>query len=268
MRLALIAIPIGLLVAGAAAAPAAFSHKLHVGEQEVPCKNCHDLKADGLPTLKTKGCNKCHEEGPPAYQGPTAQRLKAAFPHGKHAAKLECAGCHQDVLDDAHPGDRPLVARAQCSSCHQEKKVLLQEESCATCHGKDVRLVRPADHNGAWLKRHGDDSQWRVMGEHGKTCADCHRCSSCKSCHDQQAPQDHNGLWRARAHGLSAEWDRDRCKVCHQSGTCVRCHTTTAPMNHNAGWRQLHGAVAGARSNETCNVCHQTGWCAACHAGR
>ena len=35
-----------------------------------------------------QACAKCHEEGPPAYKGPTAQRLKAAFPHGKHAAKL------------------------------------------------------------------------------------------------------------------------------------------------------------------------------------
>jgi c(7)-type cytochrome triheme protein len=266
-RLSLLALPVALLGA-AAAAPAAFSHKLHVGEQEVPCKSCHDLKPEGLPTLKTKGCGKCHEDGPPAYKGPTALKLKVAFPHSKHSAKLECATCHKDVLEDRHDGKLPLVAPKQCASCHAEKDVALPAAACARCHGTDIRLTRPADHDGSWTKRHGVESGWRVYDQHGKTCTDCHRTSTCRSCHNQQAPADHNGLWRARTHGLGAEWDRDRCKACHETGTCIRCHQSTPPMNHTGAWRQTHALVAGSTSNDTCNACHQAGWCAACHAGR
>ena len=266
MRLALLALSLPL--AAAAAAPVAFSHKIHVGDQEVPCKSCHDLKADGLPPLKTKGCTKCHEDGPPAYQGPTARKLKAQFPHKAHADKLECASCHKDVLADGHDGSQPLLARAECSRCHAEKKVTVAEGTCARCHGADLKTVRPADHDATWKVRHGAVSKWRGYGDHGTSCNGCHSPATCTSCHAENAPRDHNGLWRVRAHGLSAEWDRDRCKTCHETGTCIRCHSTTPPMNHNGAWKQTHGLVAGSRVNDTCNVCHRAAECAACHSGR
>jgi hypothetical protein len=262
--MALLALPL----VGAAAAPAPFSHKLHVGEQEAPCKTCHDLKAEGLPALKTKSCGKCHEDGAPAYRGPTALRLKVQFPHSRHAAKLSCDTCHEDVLSDAHDGNEPLLDQRRCAACHGEREIPVPPLACARCHGADVRLARPADHDIAWTKLHGSQSQWRVSGQHGKACADCHRPATCRSCHDQQAPADHTGLWRVRLHGSAAGWDRDRCKACHETSSCTRCHQTTPPMSHTASWRQTHGVVAGVRGNDTCNVCHQASWCAACHSQR
>jgi len=267
-RYALIAgLPLALLGAAAAAKP--FSHKLHVEEQEIPCKSCHDLtKAEGLPTLKTKGCLKCHDEGAPPYEGPTYRKLDLKFPHAAHAAKMECAECHNDVLDDAPPGAAPLTDPKACFGCHEARKGWLPLDQCARCHGEDAKRQRPKDHGGAWPERHGEASHQRVWGEHGKSCGDCHRPATCTSCHMTEKPRSHNGLWRVRTHGLAAEWDRDRCLTCHESGTCVRCHQDTKPVNHTAGWLQRHGLVAGARVNETCNVCHQSGWCAKCHAGR
>lgn len=251
-----------------AAAPKPFSHKIHVEAQEMPCQGCHDTKVDP-PALKTKGCNNCHEDGPPPYAGPRSARLsKIKFPHLAHAAKLDCARCHKDVVEEKHAAAQPLVAPTDCAKCHEEKKVAVSMPACARCHGEDLKRARPADHDGAWPLRHGAEAHWRVFGDHGKTCADCHRASTCTSCHLTTEPKSHTGLWRVRTHGKAAGWDRDGCRTCHETGLCVRCHSETKPINHTAGWMQTHGLVAGARTNETCNVCHQTGWCASCHAGR
>ena len=270
VRIALLAsLALALLGAAAAVEDKPFSHKLHVEEQEVPCKSCHDTtQAEGLPTLKTKGCGKCHDDGVPGYQGPTARKLGVQFPHAAHAAKGRCSVCHQDVLDDAHADSAPLTDPKRCFSCHEERSAAVAESECARCHGEDLKRVRPADHDGSWAERHGDASRWRVFDEHGKSCSQCHSPATCTSCHMTQQPKSHNGLWRVRAHGLAAEWDRDRCKTCHTSGQCTQCHRDTKPINHTGGWLQRHGLVAGARSNESCNVCHQSGWCASCHAGR
>ncbi|MBI5544181.1 MAG: cytochrome c3 family protein [Deltaproteobacteria bacterium] len=270
-RMALLAVvPLSLVLVAAApevAGPKPFSHKLHVGEQEMPCKSCHDLKAEGLPALKSKGCGKCHEDGAPQWRKKEAApgQAKVRFPHSKHAEKGECADCHQSVLEDQQPA--PLEAES-CGRCHEEKKVAVNELACAQCHGEDLKRRRPADHDGAWFQRHGEQSQWRALEEHGKSCGDCHRPATCSACHDQQKPRDHNGLWRVRTHGLAAGWDRDRCMTCHQTSTCQRCHADTRPVNHAGNWRLNHGLVAGTVGNETCNVCHQTSWCAACHSGR
>jgi len=253
--------------APAAAAPAAkpFSHKLHVEEQEMECQSCHDTKKPGLPTLKTKGCGMCHDDGPPPYKGPSKRPLDVKFPHQAHA-ELECATCHQDVLEDQHADTAPLVEPVRCFECHQAMKVKVPQNACARCHGEDKRREAPLDHGDAWMQRHGETSRWRVWGEHGTACTDCHQPATCKSCHMTEEPRDHNGLWRVRTHGLAAEWNRDRCMTCHETNICVRCHTDTKPVNHTAGWRKRHGLVAGTKVNQTCNVCHQPGYCAQCHA--
>jgi hypothetical protein len=267
VRLAWLAFPLALLTAAAASAP--FSHKQHVGAEEVPCKTCHDLKAPGTPALKPQACGKCHEDGPPAYPGPFAKKLsQVKSPHAAHAAKAECSDCHSDVLNDAHPSDAPLVSQARCASCHEEKHASVPTLACARCHGVDLKRERPATHDGTWSKGHGEAAKWRVYQEHGRTCTDCHRPSTCTACHSQVEPRDHTGLWRVRTHGPAAEWDRDRCLTCHQSGMCLRCHTKTPPLSHTGSWRQTHGLTAQSAPNATCNVCHQAAWCAACHSGR
>jgi Cytochrome c3 len=204
-RLAVVVLPVALL--GAAAATKPFPHKKHVEEQEIPCQTCHDVKAtEGLPKLKTKGCAKCHEDGPPAYTAPQVRHLaNLQFPHAAHAQKVECAECHKDVIEDRHAAGAPLATRAAGEKCHEEKKVVIAPLACERCHGKDLKRVRPADHDGAWPIEHGKQATWRVWDKHGKTCSECHRPTTCTACHDQQRPRDHTGLWRERAHGLMAQ---------------------------------------------------------------
>lgn len=264
MRLALLAIP--LVLAGADSGPAPFSHKLHVTEQEMPCNSCHDLQAEP-PKLKTKGCTNCHDEEAPPWAKPTSKDLGVEFSHQTHGA-LDCSQCHQAVVEDAQPAGAPLLAPSACWTCHADKKIKLPEAACAKCHGVDAARVVPRDHDGTWRRGHGAAAQWRAFGEHGKTCADCHRPSTCTACHQQEKPMSHTGLWRVRTHGLAAGWERESCKTCHSPGACIRCHSTTRPVNHTAGWIQTHGLAAGGLSNESCNVCHQRSYCARCHSGR
>lgn len=253
---------------GAEPAPKPFPHKQHVAEQEMPCTACHDMKGTPLPTLKTKGCLKCHGDGVPAYAGLDTPKPAVSLPHLAHASKLDCGDCHQAVVEDRHPAKTPLLAPGACGKCHEEKKVKLEMSACAKCHGKDMKREEPASHDGTWRTRHGLDAQWTVFPEHGKDCRECHQPKTCKTCHAEELPRDHTGLWRVRTHGAAAGWDRDRCKTCHETGTCVRCHRDTRPLNHTGMWKQTHGLTAGGRTNETCNVCHRASECAACHAGR
>jgi hypothetical protein len=74
-------------------------------------------------------------------------------------------------------------------------------------------------------------------------------------------------LWRTRAHGISAAWERESCKTCHNSGSCIRCHMSTRPLNHKGAWSSTHGLAAQIDSNRHCAVCHSQAWCTACHDG-
>lgn len=259
------------LAAGKPSKLADFSHQFHIETAEAACKVCHDVStSSGRPVTDfDKGCKSCHEDGYPAYNPlPKLGALAVEFPHRAHAEKMECTVCHSGIPTDKIVAGAPVMGKDRCFACHAEKNVPVSMTACVRCHGENRKLIRPADHGGDWLLRHGSTAAWRIPeGEHGKDCKQCHGKSACTECHDQMAPGDHTGLWRARMHGLAAQWDRDRCKTCHETGTCVRCHQQTEPMNHAGPWKQVHGLVAGSRDSESCAVCHRTSECAACHAG-
>ena len=270
MSRASLALLVLLFAAGPTPAGAAdFSHAAHLA-RGLECAACHEVKsAPARPHLNLEnGCVKCHESGAPQSQPlPTQRHLDAVFPHTAHA-KFACTTCHLGVTDDKiPPGGGPVLTQQQCASCHAEQHVGVSSNACERCHGEDRTKVRPATHGPNWRKTHGAEAAWRTAyDEHGQDCRQCHSKSSCTECHDVMAPTDHTGLWRMQAHGIAAEWDRDRCKTCHETATCVRCHQVTEPMNHAGPWLQLHGLAAGARVSESCSVCHQPAWCAACHA--
>jgi hypothetical protein len=112
---------------------------------------------------------------------------------------------------------------------------------------------------------HGKEARWNRQGGHGERCVLCHQNAACVACHRSESPRSHNGSWRVRMHGISAEWDRDRCKTCHETGACISCHRRTAPITHRGYWASNHGRVAGFESR--CTVCHNSGWCRNCHRG-
>jgi hypothetical protein len=167
---------------------------------------------------------------------------------------------------DSASGDRPGPSAGGGQEGHGPS---LAESRCAACHGRDEARARPAGHLSAGFQRaHGELSRGAEDAGHGRACALCHRRQSCDACHKTTRPADHTALWRLRAHGLAAGWDREACKTCHESGACVRCHRTTRPLNHGAAWRATHGLAAADRLDARCTMCHSPGACARCHAGR
>lgn len=243
-----------------------FSHQPHLGDVGATCADCHDLAAAGLPALKTEACKNCHDPTPAWRLSGHARPLAIKFPHAAHVAGLECKQCHAGIPEDKIVDGAPAVEQADCTSCHTEVGVVVDERSCRACHGVDSRRIVPRDHRAAWLARHGREARWRVFEDHGRDCQLCHRADACVACHGERQPRDHSALWRVRMHGEAASWDRDRCKTCHETGVCERCHQTSEPVSHRGAWRKNHGFVASGFAGN-CTVCHQQAWCISCHRG-
>lgn len=142
--------------------PIAFSHRKHVMEQGLVCKNCH-LGAStqiyaGIPQTDT--CVNCHvillrikpaklvgkpelaklkqyivsSQGIPWHQVYTEPGY-IFFSHRRHVAvaKLECAKCHGDIAHLNAPPTRVLVTQSMnwCVSCHQQRHA---SQDCISCH--------------------------------------------------------------------------------------------------------------------------------------
>ncbi len=247
-----------------------FSHQLHLSEDiGAQCSDCHGSGAKTELAPTEERCGQCHESAmlPLLAKSSSARPLRLEFSHELHAQSFSCEECHKGVNEDLPPvSGMPTMNFSDCSACHRENGIEVDEKNCTACHGKDRRKLKPEDHKASWLARHGVESQWRVFDDHGQQCTLCHRSQACVACHRQRKPADHNGLWRMRLHGRQADWDRERCKTCHESGTCIRCHKDTKPSNHIGSWRYLHGKAAPSGLSANCRVCHQPGYCASCHA--
>lgn len=249
--------------------PASFDHAMHL-EEGAECSGCHVAAqgADSM-TVNKEACLDCHDDGAPAYSLAARSRdLKAAFPHKLHAESLECGDCHGAIPKNEVKAGEPVMGFDRCAECHTENDVTIEAGNCNACHGKNMKLEKPDDHQGLWLKLHGDESTWRVFDEHGKDCKACHGTDACSSCHKENRPSSHTGLWRMRGHGLAAGWERESCKTCHETGTCVRCHKETKPLSHRGAWDSFHGFAAESTGNEHCATCHSPGECAQCHANQ
>jgi len=247
-----------------------FSHETHLGE-DLECDACHDLGGEGkAASLKLGGCEDCHDDGVPGTRlAAEARPLKMRFPHAAHVEAAECKDCHAATMADEQKAGEPVMELGRCISCHQENGVETPESACQTCHGVDQRRVEPSSHDRAWQERHGRESRWSVVADHGEDCYDCHARDACRRCHTQTRPRSHTGLWRMRVHGTAASWDRSACQTCHETGTCISCHSRTAPLNHRGPWTATHGLVAGSRTDERCTTCHIAAQdCIRCHSGR
>ncbi|MEI7900633.1 MAG: cytochrome c3 family protein [bacterium] len=277
----------------------AFSHQLHVTENEMACKDCHGKMTDGhfsaaghkackechgdwmdTQEINAKTCGMCHKVkdiGKISQAEPTnaVAKVSGVFLHTA-ALTNRCADCHGALFDKK----QKLVLKLT-----PKEKIRIREKahrwgmSCAACHEDMDPKTPPPSHQKNWTRRHG------AMGTlPDSTCGMCHSKESCRECHQVTQPASHNDLWRLRTHGIQAAWDRERCLVCHQQDFCTACHLDTRPKSHNAGWGKSHcmNCHPSKSTGTGCTLCHETdlgshpnphtaGWrkrhCFACHEG-
>lgn len=134
--------------------PINFSHKVHAGDNEVPCLYCHVYaersRHSGAPAVqRCMGCHKIIKTDSPEIQklreywddNEPVPWIKVHnlpdyvyFPHKRHVlAKVDCKECHGDVVN------MPVLERVSslkmgwCLKCHKAKEVK-NGLDCWTCH--------------------------------------------------------------------------------------------------------------------------------------
>jgi c(7)-type cytochrome triheme protein len=138
--------------------PIAFNHAIHVGEEKIPCTDCHVGAETGthatLPALSR--CLLCHmkpqgdepnerervvrelasQRTPVKWIQVTRNAGHVYFSHRAHVtlAKMPCADCHGDVAAWEAPPTSPnqaLRSMDACLACHRAQGASTE---CATCH--------------------------------------------------------------------------------------------------------------------------------------
>jgi len=132
--------------------PIAFSHKVHAGDNGIPCLFCHRYASKstvaGIPAVAD--CRSCH-----LFIARDAQEIKKLmeywgkkepipwvrvygvpdhvyFPHMMHIrAGLVCAGCHGEVAAMVRITRSVKLKMGWCLNCHRQHKASID---CWTCH--------------------------------------------------------------------------------------------------------------------------------------
>lgn len=246
-----------------------FSHKNHVTDQGLECKDCHEGGGDGAkagaPNLEV--CATCHEDADKYTASakkaiedwPSLKALPAdgKFSHANHAkADVACKACHGAVEKSNRISTSNMPTERICLDCHETKG---SPTDCATCHSQLKKDTAPPDHKDAWEIMHGKASEDMVRG--GR-CYRCHPRSDCLSCHENKKPSNHTVSWRNMGHGLQSQIDRNNCQTCHRTDFCIACHKQSTPRSHVGNWGDRHcfGChVTSGGDIQSCNVCHTSG---------
>ncbi len=132
--------------------PIAFSHKIHAGDNSIPCLFCHRLAARstvaGIPAVAD--CRACHlfikQDAPEikklmeywdAKQPIPWVRVYGVpdhvhFPHMMHIrAGLACTACHGEVAQMSRVTRSFKIRMGWCLGCHKQHKASID---CWTCH--------------------------------------------------------------------------------------------------------------------------------------
>lgn len=134
--------------------PIQFSHRIHAGDNEIPCQYCHvqarRSASAGVPSVnKCIGCHRQVATDKPQVRlltnywetGEPIPWIKVHdlpdfvhFPHKRHvAAEIECQTCHGPVETmDVVSREAPLKM-GLCLTCHKENEVV-HGTDCWTCH--------------------------------------------------------------------------------------------------------------------------------------
>ncbi len=145
--------------------PVAFSHKKHIGESKLGCKDCHEPSRNGATVAMPQPakCMLCHAAI--ATDKPDIKRIAEAaknnepipwvrvyrvpsfvtFSHKTHtAAGAQCEDCHGPVAEREAITREKDLSMGGCIACHTQKSA---PTGCDTCHQlNSVHLQRvPAD---------------------------------------------------------------------------------------------------------------------------
>lgn len=258
--------------------PLAFSHRLHVEQEQLDCVICHETAftrdEPGTPAFDT--CSLCHEvldaEKPEERRVETlfedgvylAARHSAlpeevVFSHELHAAgELACAECHKNIERNQRLTHAIGVDMGRCIACHDEWGT---PDECSTCHTSVDQRWMPPSHLRNWTRAHGPASR-ELRGIASQDCSLCHGERTCLDCHLATPPAGHTDVFRRKTHGIHAALDRRTCAACHRSDSCNRCHLETRPRSHVAQW--------GGQRSRHCLGCHfptRANGCIVCHKG-
>jgi hypothetical protein len=128
--------------------PIDFSHKLHAGENHIPCLYCHTgaerSRHAGVPALET--CMNCHAVT--RTDKPEVKQVAAAFKAGDAMAWRRVYTLPDHVYFDHRPH---VGAGIVCQTCHGEvqtmarvsRDMLMRMGTCLACH-RDAHAAVPA----------------------------------------------------------------------------------------------------------------------------
>lgn len=132
--------------------PIPFSHKIHAGDNKIPCQYCHsavdESRHSTIPSMDT--CMNCHavvktdspliKEVQEKYKkGEAFEWVRihdlpdfVRFNHSRHIKKgVDCTVCHGNVADSDKIKQNETLNMGFCVSCHRENSVSID---CQTCH--------------------------------------------------------------------------------------------------------------------------------------
>lgn len=136
------------------AQPIEFSHKIHAGDNQIPCQFCHiyaeRARVSGVPSVqRCMGCHKVIKNDSPLIEKVSSYfqkkepipwvRVQALpdyvyFPHKRHLkAGLDCKECHGNVASMPRVIPPALFKMGWCIDCHTQKEVR-NGKDCWTCH--------------------------------------------------------------------------------------------------------------------------------------
>jgi Zn ribbon nucleic-acid-binding protein len=134
--------------------PIAFSHKLHVGAQNLKCATCHKNPdpGDQMGLARVGTCMQCHSDVKTesteiqklAEHAKENREIKwrrvyevpsyVFFSHRSHlTAGATCATCHGEVKEMEQMYKAKEINMASCMNCHQANKA---STDCLFCHEK------------------------------------------------------------------------------------------------------------------------------------
>ncbi len=265
-----------------------FSHYIHVEDNGMDCDECHgEVGQPAFTAITHASCSDCHDE----VEAEKVSQETCGYCHEeKQLPHLDMERLFALMAEDSEKeSSEPAVnvfvhtdaLAGKCNDCHgallDEKLAVVPEltrndivrlrdaahdsgQDCLMCHINMDRNLEPANHDHAWMRRHG-----QLGMQFDAACSVCHTEDSCTECHSVMTPVSHNNLFRMRTHGVEAGWDRASCAVCHEEDSCQSCHSQTRPISHNARW-----GAPGYKPTH-CIGCHDTSTagdgCVTCHEG-
>lgn len=132
--------------------PLAFSHKLHAGENRIPCLYCHGnarrAAVAGIPSLsRCLGCHRSIKSDATAIETLKSYWKKQQpirwikvydqpdfvhFSHKRHLRKgIGCQTCHGEVETMEEIREAVVLNMDRCSTCHIKHQASID---CLTCH--------------------------------------------------------------------------------------------------------------------------------------